>query len=177
MGLFAFKYIKEPPGPWEIEVQAPAEWLGRFTSADGIEWWSPVLERSLGEHNQNPGEARILENLRALARKHHVTQMELELELEQYRGLGYHSPYLLSPYEKAAQRLVAEATRATNAALSDWADQVGMTVDAWLDVYEPHIEATSGPGRAITLRVTARLRNEGQPAATSYEPTEETDEP
>ncbi len=67
---FAFKYIKTPPGNWEIEVTKPAVWAGRFRSQDGVAWWSPALDRPLGEHHNNPGETRVLANLRTAAARH-----------------------------------------------------------------------------------------------------------
>ena len=76
MTTWALKYIKKPPLGWEIEVLTPLLWRGRFTSTDGITWWSPVLERNLGEHHSNPGEDKMLERLRALARNHHLARME-----------------------------------------------------------------------------------------------------
>ena len=68
--LFVYKIIKEPPQAWEVEVRVPALWRGVFRSQDGIAWWSPVLDRPLGEHNENPGEARVLANLQAAVRDH-----------------------------------------------------------------------------------------------------------
>lgn len=77
MGVVAVKTIKEPPDTWEVEVDQPAQWRGRFTSADGETWWSAVLCRELGEHrDDNPGEARLLRNLRALARGHKLGRLE-----------------------------------------------------------------------------------------------------
>ncbi|HEX5865424.1 MAG TPA: hypothetical protein VF014_14425 [Casimicrobiaceae bacterium] len=73
--LFCYKVIKEPPGPWEVQVEAPREWAGRFRSQDGVAWWSPILDRPLGEHHSNPGEDRILRNLQAIARGHELTQL------------------------------------------------------------------------------------------------------
>lgn len=76
MATTAFKYIKEPPNGWEIEILKPALWRGRFTSVDGVTWWSPALERNLGLHHNNPGETAILETLRSIARNHRIADLE-----------------------------------------------------------------------------------------------------
>lgn len=71
----AFKIIKEPPDGWEVEITSPMVWAGRFRSLDGVAWWSPKLDRPLVENNENPGEARMLEGLRAIVRGHRLTRL------------------------------------------------------------------------------------------------------
>lgn len=74
--VFAYRIVKEPPNGWEVEIEKPLLWRGTFRSLDGIEWWSPVLERPLGDHHENPGEARTLERLRAIVRSHRLSLLE-----------------------------------------------------------------------------------------------------
>jgi hypothetical protein len=75
MTLVAYKIVKEPPGPWEVQIEKPVEWSGRFRSQDGVAWWSTALDRPLGEHHNNPGEDRMLRRLQAIVRGHELTQL------------------------------------------------------------------------------------------------------
>ncbi len=68
-----------------------------------------------------------------------------------------------NPFEEAHKRVVTEATRAISRAVTGWAAQVGMTVERWLEVYEPHIEIVPGETpTTITFRVTAHMKGTEQ---------------
>jgi hypothetical protein len=133
MGLVAIRTIKEPPDAWELEVTQPPEWRGRFTSADGETWWSPALGRVLGEHHENPGEARMLGNLRALARGHKLGRLEAVAKAARdVAKLGGQSP---------AMALLVSALRRLDGDSSFWPVSAGYEPDPVEPESEPSLEA------------------------------------
>jgi hypothetical protein len=170
--LFAFTIIKEPPGPWEIEVRAPAEWAGRFRSQDGISWWSPVLDRPLGERHANPGEDHMLRRLQAIARAHEVTQLQAVA---------------------GAARELLNAIELTNLRTSDDTSAVGRATDALADALEvldgahPRVSdeaalVVARPGiyeyEAKPFRhVSPQYVGDGLPNVKGYTPTDNDPEP
>ncbi len=113
---------------------------------------------------------------------------ETRKSLNDTPAFGFHNPW-----EAAAKRFQAEAARLILLAISNWPARASMTEERWLELYEPHVEATASAPATITFHVTAHLKGEeqvvipyraelyvgdGHPAvrAPRYEPTEETDE-
>jgi hypothetical protein len=73
-------------------------------------------------------------------------------------------------YEERARRAQVDATDAINRAVTGWAKQVDMTVERWLELYEPHLEHVLDEDKpnTITWRVTAHLK--GTPQAVFRRP-------
>lgn len=77
-------------------------------------------------------------------------------------AFGYSLPmFPPSPIEEAWRRVQHQATQSIATAVTSWAEQVNMSVDEWLDVYEPHAEIVphEAESNLVTLRVTARMRS------------------
>lgn len=156
MGLVAIRTIKEPPDRWEVEVTAPAEWRGFFTSRDGENWASHELGRALGEHHNNPGEARMLGNLRALARGHKLGRLERVAD---------------------AARHLLEVTQPSGAPEAD-----GIVATAARERLAAALTELEPPRRFRPVSASYEQPLKVTPAAAGieppgYEPTEEVDEP
>lgn len=96
-----------------------------------------------------------------------VTEEAIREDARYDGAFGYSLPmFPPSPIEEAVKLAHLEATRATSAAVTSWAKQVGMTVEKWLEVYGARVELVApedGPaaeGLKVTMRVTAHLRGE-----------------
>lgn len=109
--------------------------------------------------------------------------------LDDFPAYGHHDRWAA-----VACGVQSEAVRAIAAAVTGWAEQLGVTIERWLEVYEPQVEVKRGEApNTITLTVSARLRGVEEvplpwsgtvsvtPSAAGiepprYEPTEETEE-
>jgi len=164
--LFAYKIVKEPPGAWEIDVRSPIEWAGRFRSQDGVAWWSPALDRPLGEHHSNPGEDRVLRGLQAVARGHELTQLRAVADAAR-KLLAIRESGSLSEVSLATDEL-AELLRELDGAHPQVSDEAALVVT------RPGIAETGG-----FHPVSPQYVGDGHPdlRRARYERTEETEEP
>lgn len=59
---------------------------------------------------------------------------------------------------KASAQLQRNVLAAVELAVRGWADQMGITAEKWLDMFEPDVKIEPGEGARLNITITAKIR-------------------